>query len=123
LLGIGLEAVATVRFRRVAERFGERLRQRLFTPSEQAYAAKRRHGVESLAVRLAAKLAARRALNAGALRWQEVEVVRERGQAPTLRFHGEAARCAAQRGVRRIVLTLTHDPSYCIAQVMLESDP
>ena len=53
----------------------------------------------------------------------EIEVVRLRGEAPALRFHGRAAAAARRLGVRRAALTLTHDPSCCIGQVVLEGDP
>jgi len=111
------------RFEAAAKRHGERLRQRLFTPAEQAYAARRARGVESLAVRFAAKLAAGRALHLPGAHFREIEVVRGRGEAPTLRFHGRAAEAAERLGVRRVALTLTHDPCYCAGQVVLEDVP
>ena len=118
---LGVELVEVPRFQRALERHGERLRRRVFTEGERAYAERRRRAAESLAVRFAAKSAARRAL-AGEepVGWREVEVVRERGQAPTLRFHGAAARRAAALGVSRVALTLTHDSAACVAQVVLE---
>jgi holo-[acyl-carrier protein] synthase len=111
------------RFEAAAGRHGERFRQRLFTASEQAYAARRTRGAESLAVRFAAKLAAARALRLRGAHWREIEVVRARGEAPTLRFHGRAAEAAQQLGVRRAALTLTHDPHCCVGQVVLEDVP
>jgi holo-[acyl-carrier protein] synthase len=71
-------------------------------------------------VRFAAKLAARRALGARGVRLREIEVVRTRGAAPTLRFHGRAAEAAARRGVVASSLSLTHDAVGCIGQVVLE---
>jgi holo-[acyl-carrier protein] synthase len=121
VLGIGIDVVELPRFASAAERFGERLAQRLFTPGERAYAAARQRAGESLAVRFAAKCAARRALAAPrSLGWHEIEVVREAGRAPELRFHGEAERRARALGVERAALSLSHDRSACIAQVVLE---
>jgi len=129
VLGLGLELVEVPRFERVARRYGVRLSRRLFTDGERAYADHRKRGLESLAVRFAAKVAARRALQAGegadpaeigGFFWREVEVVRERGRAPTLCFHGRAAQRAAALGVERVALTLTHDRVACLAQVVLE---
>lgn len=111
------------RFEEAARRHAERLRRRLFTEGEREYAARRARGVESLAVRFAAKLAAGRALRLGGAHFREIEVVRVRGEAPELRFHGQAAEAARRLGVRRAALTLTHDPSCCIGQVVLEGDP
>jgi holo-[acyl-carrier protein] synthase len=123
IVGLGIEGVEVPRFERAAARFGERFARRLFTDSERSYAALRRRGSESLAVRFAAKCAARRALRDGALRWRDIEVVGERGRAPELRFHGAAARRAAALGVERAALTLSHDRSACVAHVVLERDP
>jgi holo-[acyl-carrier protein] synthase len=122
IVGLGIELVDVPRFEAADARWGARGRARLFTEGERAYAGRRANGVESLAVRFAAKLAARRALGAEGLRWTEIEVVRRRGSAPTLALHGAAARRAERLGVRRIALTLTHDAACCIGQVVLESE-
>jgi len=121
IVGVGIELVDRARFETLLERYGDRLREKLFTDGERAYAARKRRGGESLAVRFAAKLAARRALRANALRWRDIEVVRERGQAPVLRLAGNAARAAQSAGVSTIALTLTHDAQWCVGQVILES--
>jgi holo-[acyl-carrier protein] synthase len=121
IVGLGVELVDTERFAAAERRFGARLRARLFTEAERAFAA-RRPGVQSLAARFAAKLAARRALGAG-LRWHEVEVVRERDHAPALRFHGAAAEAARRAGVTHVSVTLTHDRAACLSQVVLERRP
>lgn len=117
---MGVGYVDVPRFESAAQRHGERLQQRLFTAGERAYAARRS---QSLAVRFAAKLAARRALGLPAAHWREIEVVRRSGEAPTLRFHGRAAAAAERLGVRHAALTLTHDRCCCIGQVVLEDGP
>jgi holo-[acyl-carrier protein] synthase len=120
IVGLGLGVVETRRFRSAEQRHGTRLRQRIFTAGEQAYAARKRRGYESLAVRFAAKLAASRALGLARVPWQEVEVVRERGRAPELVLHRAAQGEARARGVTRSTLSVTHDERWCIAQVVLE---
>lgn len=111
------------RFEAVESRFGERLRERLFTEGELDFARAKARGHESLAVRLAAKIAARRALGLTAARWHDLEVVRTGGRAPRLQLHGRAAARASQLGVTHVALTLTHDAAACIGQVVLESHP
>jgi holo-[acyl-carrier protein] synthase len=120
IVGVGIEWLDVARFEATERRFGERLRERLFTRSERDFAANKARGHESLAVRLAAKIAARRALGLSAAGWHELEVRRDRGRAPTLHFHGRAARAAEQLGVTHVALTLTHDAAGCIGQVVLE---
>lgn len=123
IVGIGIEWLDVPRFEAVERRFGERLRARLFTESERDFAALRARGHESLAVRLAAKIAARRALGLASAPWHELEVTREAGAAPRLRFHGSAACAAHALGVTHVALTLTHDAAACVGQVVLERLP
>lgn len=120
IVGIGVEWLDVPRFEAAERRFGNRLRERLFTPQERAYAAARRRGYQSLAVRFAAKLAARRALGLSFAHWHELEVERRPGQAPRMRFHGAAARAAQRLGVTTVSLTLTHDASCCVGHIVLE---
>ena len=121
IVGLGIESVDVTRFEASLDRFGDRLRRRLFTARECAYAAARPRGVESLAVRFAAKLAARRALGKNGLLWRELEIVREGRDAPTLRLHGAAAEAAEGLGVDRVSISLTHDRRWCLGQVVLEA--
>ncbi|HYB12824.1 MAG TPA: 4'-phosphopantetheinyl transferase superfamily protein [Myxococcota bacterium] len=125
IVGTGVEFVDVARFQRLMERHGERISPRIFTTGERAYAARRapRGTVQSLAVRFAAKVAARRALGAQDVPLSDVEVVRAPGAAPSLRFHARAASRARACGVTRTALTLTHDPFCCIGHVVLEGEP
>lgn len=121
IVGVGIEIVDRARFESLLDRYGDRLRERLFSDGEREYAARKRRDGESLAVRFAAKLAARRALRANALRWHDIEVVRGREGPPTLHLAGGAERAARRAGVSAIALTLSHDAQWCIGQVVLES--
>jgi holo-[acyl-carrier protein] synthase len=115
IVGIGVQFVDTARFEATLDRFGERVRDRLFTAEERAYSAssgshRTARGAQSLAARFAAKLATRQALSAPSLPWREIEVIRAAAQ-----------RVAGSVGVDCIALTLTHDAQWCIGQVILES--
>ena len=123
IVGLGVEWLDVPRFEAAERRFGNRLRERLFTRSERAYASRRARGHESLAVRFAAKVAARRALGLAFADWQELEVVRLPGEAPGMRFHGAAARAAERLGVTSVSLSLTHDAACCLGHIVLERNP
>jgi holo-[acyl-carrier protein] synthase len=123
IAGLGIEWIELPRFASLLERHERRLRTWVFTERELAYADRRgRRAVESLAVRFAAKVAARRALALPGFHWRQIEVVREGEKAPTLELAGEARRAAERLGVVRVHLTLTHDAACCVAQVLLEDD-
>ncbi len=120
IVGLGVELVDGARFESLMARFGPRLRARLYTAAERAYAAGRARSTESLAARFAAKVAARRALGLRGLPWRDVEVVRDGERPPALRFHGRAAAAAQRLGVRRLALTLSHEGGLCVGHVVLE---
>jgi holo-[acyl-carrier protein] synthase len=124
IVGIGIDAVDIPRVAQVLARFGERFLRRVFTSGEIAYCTCRRDPASPLAARFAAKEAAMKALgtgNAGGVLWQDIEVRREDGP-PRLVFHGGAATRAAEKGVTRALLTLTHSDSLAFAEVMLIKD-
>lgn len=105
------------------QRFGERFLNRVFTAAEQAYCLRKRRSAESLAARFAAKEAGAKALGTGisqGVHWLEIEVTREPGGRPALRFHGRAAAMAARLGVARSALSLSHTSELAIASVVLE---
>jgi len=120
IVGLGIALVDVPRFEAALARRGARLCERLFTAGERAYADRRARGAESLAVRFAAKGAARRALGLPAAAWRDLEVVRAPRAAPELVFHGAVAERARELGVTKVALTLTHDAALCVGQVVLE---
>jgi holo-[acyl-carrier protein] synthase len=124
IAGIGLDLVRIARVSAVLERKGERALQRFFTPAEARRCRASRHPPESFAARFAAKEALFKALGTGwgiGGRWTEVEVVPGPGGAPTLALSGRAAAIAAERGVTRIHLSLTHADEMAGAVVVLET--
>ncbi|MGH7360840.1 MAG: holo-ACP synthase, partial [Candidatus Methylomirabilales bacterium] len=75
-----------------------------------------------LAARFAAKEAALKALGIGlrlGVSWRELEVRRERGQAPVLVLSGKSLKIGQALGGRRLLVSLTHDGDYAFAQCVL----
>ena len=123
--GIGIDVVQISRMREVISRWEERFLRRVFTDGEIAYCRARRDPVPHFAARFAAKEAGLKALGTGlrlGIQWRELEVVRERGQAPTLVLRGRSHAIAVTRGASRMLLALTHDGDYAVAQAMLISE-
>lgn len=115
IAGIGVDVVAEDRFLRALERTPA-LRERLFLPGERHLAPL------SLAARFAAKEAALKALgDVPGFSWQQIEVVGGSGTQPQLQFHGATAEVAADRGVTRSLLSLSHDAGLAVAMVVLEA--
>ena len=123
IVGSGIDMVEIQRIQHSADRFGQRFLRRVYTAQEQAYCLRKRNAAESLAARFAAKEAGAKALGTGISRgvsWLEIEVGREPGGRPTLRFHGRAAEFAARLGVDRAALSITHTATLSMASVVLE---
>jgi len=118
VIGLGLDAVDIGRFRTVlARRPG--LESRLFTVGERAYASGLADPAPSLAARFAAKEAVMKALGVGigAFAFTDVEVVRAPGGKPSLRVVGGAAALAAEQGVGKWHVSLTHTSAVAEAVV------
>lgn len=125
IVGTGIDITEIPRIQHSMDRFGARFLDRVYTAGEQAYCLRKRNAAESLAARFAAKEAAAKALGTGISRgvtWREIEVVREPGGRPSLRFHGRAAERAERMGVRNAALSLTHSTATAMASVVLEDD-
>ncbi len=123
--GIGVDLAQIPRLRRVVERWDERFLRRVFTEDELAYCRRRRDPIPHLAARFAAKEATLKALGTGlrmGIKWQELEVRRERGQAPVMVLSGRCRALAQAKGAGSVLLSLSHDGDYAMAQAMLIGD-
>lgn len=126
IVGSGIDLVEIHRIRESVDRYGARFLNKIYTAAEQAYCLRKRNAAESLAARFAAKEAGAKALGTGMSRgvtWLEIEVAREPGGRPTLRFHGRAAEMARSLNARRAALSITHSRDLAMASVILEDDP
>ena len=124
IIGSGIDLVEITRIQQSMDRYGQRFLNRIFTAAEQAYCLRKRNAAESFAARFAAKEAGAKALGTGISRgvtWLEIEVVREPGGRPSIRFHGRAAAIATQLGVGHTSLSLTHTGTLSMASVVVES--
>jgi holo-[acyl-carrier protein] synthase len=123
IAGIGVDLVSIPRFSELLERRGDAALARFFTADEAERCRASRSTAESFAGRFAAKEAFFKALGTGwglGGRWTEVEVVSAPTGAPSLRLTGRAAEAAAERGVSRIHLSITHTDETAAALVVLE---
>jgi holo-[acyl-carrier protein] synthase len=126
IVGTGIDMIEVERVERALTRprTGERFRERVYTEREVAYCeARGRPRYQSYAARFAAKEAAMKAMGTGWNRnvgWREIEVVRERGQAPTIALSGKAAEFARRRRITAFHLSLTHTAAGAMAYVIAE---
>jgi len=123
--GIGVDLVSIPRMRELIERWQDHFLRRVFTEGEIAYCRRRSDPAPHFAARFAAKEAGFKALGTGlrlGVRWRELEVHREEQQAPTLVLSGRSREIGLVRGGSRMLLSLTHEGEYALAQAILVGD-
>jgi holo-[acyl-carrier protein] synthase len=121
IVAVGIDVVLVERFARALERT-PLLADRLFTEGERLTPSGNPRAAESLAARFAAKEAVAKALGAPAgLRWHDCEIVADPDGRPWLTVSGTVASVAAERGVNRWHLSLSHDGGIASAMVVAES--
>ncbi|MFI6075940.1 holo-ACP synthase [Actinoplanes sp. NPDC051343] len=121
IVAVGIDVVLVDRFARALERT-PLLAVRLFTEDERMTVSGNPRSAESLAARFAAKEAVAKALGAPAgMLWHDCEVVSDPDGRPWLTVSGTVAAVAAERGVKRWHLSLSHDGGIASAMVVAES--
>lgn len=131
IIGLGSDLCNIERIQQSLDRFGDRFVERVFTPVEQAKAARRPYTrAGTLAKRFAAKEAYSKAVGTGfkaGVFMKDIGVVNAPSGAPTLALSGgAAARLAALTppGHRAVVhLTMTDDHPWAQAFVVIEAVP
>ena len=128
ILGIGTDLANIDRIAGTLERFGDRFRHRVFTPTEIAKAERRADTVGTYAKRWAAKEACSKALGTGlrmGISWRDLAVSNLRSGQPVMHLTGWAAERLAQmtpEGHEAVVhVTLTDDHPWAQAFVVIEA--
>jgi holo-[acyl-carrier protein] synthase len=124
-VGVGVDLVEVSRVETMIAERGQHVYERLLTPAERDYCAGMARPAEHVAVRLAAKEAVYKALQGTAaartIGWRDTEVVRDPDGRPEAVLSGRAAERAAELGVRRVLLSLSHTHTTAIAVAILET--
>jgi len=123
IIGTGVDLVEIERLRKILNRLNDRFIHRVFTAQEQQFCNAHRDSAPHYAVRFAAKEAVFKALGTGwakGVTWLDVEVLRERQDAPTIQLSGEALRLSKFMGAQKAHLSLSHSDQWAIAMVILE---
>lgn len=122
--GTGVDIVEVERVERAIRRLGDRFLNRVYTPAELAYCAPEPHRYRRLAARFAAKEAVLKALGIGLreVRWNQVEIERDRLGKPHVRLSGRVAEIASARGVAEVHVSISHSRLYGVAQAIALRD-
>ncbi len=100
------------------DKHGETFLHRVFTQSEIEYSSPRKAIHQHLAGRWAAKEAILKAIGTGwarGIRWTDIEVVNLPGGAPEVRIHGAAIDVCQEKGIDKILVSISHVKTYATA--------
>ncbi|GIG01292.1 holo-ACP synthase [Catellatospora citrea] len=121
IVSVGNDVVLVDRFAQALRRTPQ-LTERLFTEAERTTRSGNPRSPESLAARFAAKEAVAKALGAPAgMQWHDCEIVVDGDGRPWLTVSGTVAAVAAERGIERWHLSLSHDGGIAAAMVIAEA--
>ena len=124
VLGIGVDLVENARIEHSLERFGERFLQRVFTTGEIEYSQSMKFPARHLAARFAAKEAVSKAFGTGigkAMGWKDIDVRRKESGEPYVVLEGGAKTLAEERGVTKVLITLSHTEHHAMAVIVVEA--
>ncbi len=126
VLGVGIDLVARKRVERMLGNHGERFLKRCFTDDEAAYCLSRPDPVPDLAVRLAVKEAAFKAIGGRrgmGLGWRCFEVAMDDEKIPCLRLRKAAKERGEAMGIGKLWISLTHEDDWSAAVVVITGKP
>lgn len=91
--------------------------RKTYTPKEIALITSRPIPQNSFATRFSGKEAVFKALNiyGNDIRLNEIEILENENGQPTVTLHGNALRLAEQKGISRILISLSYDTDYAVA--------
>lgn len=114
---IGVDIVEIERIQRSIARYGQRFLSRVYTDAELELC---NNNVPDLAVRFAGKEAVMKALGTGrrGVSWRDIEILRNKRNAPLVYLHGRALSRARKLGMEEIAISLSHSRAYAIASVI-----
>ena len=122
--GIGVDIVSIVNMSGALKRFGEGIKNRLFTKAEQQICEKKHTPAVHYSGKFAAKesfLKALRRENRGKIRWREIEVLNSPGGQPYFHFSGTAGKILEENGFCASV-SLSHSREYAIAFCLIQKN-
>ena len=121
ILGHGVDVIECPRVQKLLEEHGDRFLKRVFTDHELDYCHKHKESTQHLAGRFAAKEAVLKALGTGMrgrMKWTDVEIANDDLGKPEITLSGESADVAEQKGVCRVLVSISHTREHAVASAI-----
>lgn len=118
---VGIDVVEMERFEAFVNALDPEQLREVFTEGELFDVSRRKRRIPGLAARFAAKEAvikALQAIDAYALDWREIEIVKRDTGAPAVKLHGSVAALARDLGIHELAVSLSHSRSLAVAHAV-----
>ncbi len=123
ILGIGVDIVKISRIEHLLVKWRDRFFYRLFTEKEINFCINKKLPSQHFAIRFAAKEAFLKALELGmraGIPWKDIEIINDHMGKPSIELHNKAREIKHKNDIKNILLSMSHDGDYGVAQVILE---
>ena len=120
-MGIGIDITEVSRIKSLAEQH-EQFLARVYTEREITYCNRKKNKYQHFAARFAAKESVLKALGVGwakEIKWTDIEVVNDPNGKPRINTYGAVKRLMDKKGVKEILVSLSHISLYAIASAQL----
>ena len=121
ILGHGIDLAECSRIGKVMENHKRRFLDRILTPAERERAELYRNPLPFITGRWAGKEAILKMIGTGwrgKISWNDMEILPNELGRPCVKLSGETARIAAEAGINRVLLSITHTQHHAMASAI-----
>ncbi len=121
IVGHGIDLVECSRIAKVMQNHPDRFVERILTPAEQVRSKEFSDPIPYIAGRWAAKEAILKTIGTGwrgQIAWTDMEILPDTLGQPIVTLTGETARIAKEKGIRKILLSITHTDAQAAASAI-----
>jgi holo-[acyl-carrier protein] synthase len=121
VIGLGVDILEVKRINQIFNKRKEAFLKRIYTQEEIKYCENKKRSIESFAVRFSAKEAFIKAIESDYnITYKEIEVVKKESKKPAIILSGQALKAAKEKNVTEILVSLSHEKNYVIANIILK---
>jgi len=124
IIGIGTDIVSIERIKEIIDERGEHFLNHVFTAGERKYCQSKKSPWVHFAGRFAAKESVFKILKTKGglgIRWKDVEILKSQNGEPEISLKGKTKLMAEREGIKRILLSISHDRKYATATAIGEN--
>jgi len=121
VIGLGVDILEVKRIKQIFNKRKKAFLKRIYTQEEIKYCENKKRSIESFAVRFSAKEAFIKAIESEYnITYKEIEVVKKESKKPAIILSGQALKAAKEKNVTEILVSLSHQKNYVIANIILK---